>query len=240
MKFKSIRSEVFLVKRFLKICRKLICNFIEITLWHGCSPVTLLQILWTRFTKNTSGWLLLEIVKNYVKSDMNYSHLVAFIIFIIYLTLTLCFYFGLLAWLLRTIPLLRKLKNRLLGLNHVVFSEKKLRTRLLGLKYIVFFHDISSKWQWSSGKCCMSSIGKKFGNGLLSLNHASICNFSFTWVRSAEKIVQMPKTWFSIFTQTTSFKKTPWVGTVPLDNKCLMTSLKIKTLRRKKLLLIIK
>ena len=55
---------------------------------------------------------------------MDYSHLVAPIIFIIFLTLTPCFYFGLLAWLLRTMPLLRKLKNRLLGLNHVVFSEK--------------------------------------------------------------------------------------------------------------------
>ena len=77
----------------------------------------------------------------------------------------------------------------------------------------------------------MSSLGKKFGNGLLSLNHASICNFNFTWVRSAEKIVQMPKTWFSVFTQTTLFKKTTWVGTVSLDNKYL----KIKTLRRKKI-----
>ena len=139
MKFKSIRSEVFLVKRFLKICRKLLCNFIEITLWHGCSPVNLLHIFRTPFTKNTSGWLLLEIIKNDVKSYMDYSHLVAFIIFIIGLTLTPCFYFGLLAWLLRTMPLLRKLKNRLLGLNHVVFSEKKLRTGLLGLKHIVFF-----------------------------------------------------------------------------------------------------
>ena len=81
----------------------------------------------------------------------------------------------------------------------------------------------------------MSSLGKKFGNGLLGLNHASICNPSFTWVRSPEKIVQMPKTWFSIFTQTTLFKKTTWVGTVSLDNKYLMISLKIKTLRRKKI-----
>ena len=81
----------------------------------------------------------------------------------------------------------------------------------------------------------MLSLGKKFGKGLLGLNHASICNPNFTWVRSAGKMVQMPKTWFSVFTQTTSFKKTTWVGTVPLDNKCLMTSLKIKTLRRKKI-----
>ena len=81
----------------------------------------------------------------------------------------------------------------------------------------------------------MSSLGKKFGNGLLGLNDASICNLDFTWVRSADKIVQMPKIWFSVFTQTTSFKKTTWFGTVPLDNKCLMTSLKIKTLRYKKI-----
>ena len=74
----------------------------------------------------------------------------------------------------------------------------------------------------------LSSLSKKFVNGLLDLNDASICNTDFTWVRSADKIVQMPKTWFSVFTQT-SFKKTTWVGTVPLDSKCLMTSLKIKT-----------
>ena len=30
-------------------------NFIEITLWHGCSPVNLLQ---SPFSKNSSGWLL--------------------------------------------------------------------------------------------------------------------------------------------------------------------------------------
>ena len=81
----------------------------------------------------------------------------------------------------------------------------------------------------------MSSFGKKFGNGLLGLNHASTCNSDFTWVRSADKIVQILKTWLIVFPQTTSFKKTTWVGTVPLDNKCLMTSLKIKTLRRKRI-----
>ena len=84
----------------------------------------------------------------------------------------------------------------------------------------------------------MSSLGKKFRNGLLGLNHASICNPDFTWVRSADKIVQMPKTWFSVFTETTSFKKTTWDGTVPFDNKCLMTSLKIKALRCKKITII--
>ena len=38
---------------------KLLCNFIEITLWHSCSPVNLLHILRTPFPENTSGRLLL-------------------------------------------------------------------------------------------------------------------------------------------------------------------------------------
>ena len=73
--FRSSRSEVFLVKGVLKICSKftgehpcqsvvsikLLRNFIEITLPHGCSPVNLLHIFRTPFTKNTSGWLLLTI-----------------------------------------------------------------------------------------------------------------------------------------------------------------------------------
>ena len=74
--FSKIRSsdpEVFQGKGVLKICSKstgenprrsaisikLLCNFIEITLQHGCSPVNLLYICRTTFTKNTSGWLLL-------------------------------------------------------------------------------------------------------------------------------------------------------------------------------------
>ena len=32
-------------------------NFIEITLWDGCSPVYLLHIFRTPFPKNTSEWL---------------------------------------------------------------------------------------------------------------------------------------------------------------------------------------
>ena len=35
-------------------------NFIEIALWHGCSPVNLLHIFTTPFPKNTSGRLLLN------------------------------------------------------------------------------------------------------------------------------------------------------------------------------------
>ena len=41
---------------------KLFCNFIEITLLHGCSPVNLLHIFRTPFIKNTSGRLLLHFI----------------------------------------------------------------------------------------------------------------------------------------------------------------------------------
>ena len=39
---------------------KLICNFIEIALRHGCSPVNFLHIFRTPFARNTFGWLLLS------------------------------------------------------------------------------------------------------------------------------------------------------------------------------------
>ena len=78
--FRSNHPEVFLGKWVLKICSKftgehprrsatsikLLCNFIEITLWHGCSPVNLMHIFRTPFLKNTSGWLPLRIVKKTV------------------------------------------------------------------------------------------------------------------------------------------------------------------------------
>ena len=38
---------------------KLQSNFIEITLWHWCSPVNLLHIFRTLFPKHTSEWLIL-------------------------------------------------------------------------------------------------------------------------------------------------------------------------------------
>ena len=70
---RSSHLEVFLGKGVLKICSKftgehpyrsaisikLQRNFIEITLRHGCSPVNLLNIFRTLFTKNTSERLLL-------------------------------------------------------------------------------------------------------------------------------------------------------------------------------------
>ena len=39
---------------------KVTCNFIEVTLRHECSPVNLLHIFRTLFSRNTSEWLLLD------------------------------------------------------------------------------------------------------------------------------------------------------------------------------------
>ena len=76
---RSSHPEVFLENGVLKICSKftgdhpylsvisikLQSNFNEITLWHGCSPVNLLHIFRTPFSKNTSGRLLLYFVLSY-------------------------------------------------------------------------------------------------------------------------------------------------------------------------------
>ena len=73
-KNRSSLSEVLLRKDVLKICSKftgehpsqsetsikLLCNFIEIALRHGCSPLNLLHIFRTPFYKKTSGGLLLN------------------------------------------------------------------------------------------------------------------------------------------------------------------------------------
>ena len=68
---------VFLGKAVLKLCTKFTgehpcqnlisiksqINFIEIALQHGSSSVKLLHIFRTPFLRNTSGWLLLTIIK---------------------------------------------------------------------------------------------------------------------------------------------------------------------------------
>ena len=72
---RSSHPAVFRGKDVMKICCKftgehpcqsvisikLQSNFIEITLRHGCSPVNVLHIFRTPFSKNTSGWLLPEL-----------------------------------------------------------------------------------------------------------------------------------------------------------------------------------
>ena len=79
MRNRSSHPEVFLRKDVLKIrskftgentCRnaisiKLLCNFIELALRHGCSPVNFLHIFRTSFPKNTSGRQLLEKAQRY-------------------------------------------------------------------------------------------------------------------------------------------------------------------------------
>ena len=74
-KCRSNHPEVFLGKGVFKICSKftgehprrsaisikLQSNSIEITLWHGCSPINLLHIFRTSCPKNISGGLLLSI-----------------------------------------------------------------------------------------------------------------------------------------------------------------------------------
>ena len=44
---------------------KLLCNFVEIALQHGCSLANLLLIFIIFFPKNTSGWLLLSVSVNW-------------------------------------------------------------------------------------------------------------------------------------------------------------------------------
>ena len=76
MLFRSSHQEVFYEKGVLKICSKftgeqsrrsvisikLLCNFMEITLMHVCSPVNLLHIFKTPFPRNISGRMLLVVV----------------------------------------------------------------------------------------------------------------------------------------------------------------------------------
>ena len=75
--YRSSHPEVFLEKSVPKRCSKFtgehpcqsvisiksLCNFIESTLRHGCSPVNLLHIFSIPSPKNTSGRLLLQLVR---------------------------------------------------------------------------------------------------------------------------------------------------------------------------------
>ena len=74
--YRSSHPEVFLRKGVLKICSKftgkhpcqslisikLLCSFIEIAFRHGWSPVNLLHVFRTTFPKNSSCWLLPQLV----------------------------------------------------------------------------------------------------------------------------------------------------------------------------------
>ena len=80
--FRSSPPDVFLGKDVLKICSKftgehpcqnvisikLLCNFIETAVRHGCSPVNLLHTFRTPFPTNSSGWLLLFFVNAFTEN----------------------------------------------------------------------------------------------------------------------------------------------------------------------------
>ena len=58
-------------KNMQKIYRRtlMLCNFIEIALWHGSSPVNLLHIFRIPFRKNTSGRVLLTVMRAATKRN---------------------------------------------------------------------------------------------------------------------------------------------------------------------------
>ena len=92
---RSSRPNVFLGKRGLKICSKFIgehpcrsaisiklqSNFIEIALWHGCSPINLLHIFRTPFSMNTSGWLLLYMIYHQLRLPLSWLSFIYFLCF---------------------------------------------------------------------------------------------------------------------------------------------------------------
>ena len=77
IKYRSSSPKVFLGQGVLKMCNKFTgehpyqsailiesqSNFIEIAPWRGCSHVILLHIFRTPFSKNTSGELLLKMLR---------------------------------------------------------------------------------------------------------------------------------------------------------------------------------
>ena len=52
---------------------KLLCHFIEIALQHESSPVNLLHIFRTTFSKNTSGQLLLNVKTRFVRKRSTWN-----------------------------------------------------------------------------------------------------------------------------------------------------------------------
>ena len=80
---RSSPPELFIGKPFLKICSKftgehpcrnvisikLLCNFIEFALQHGCCPINMMHIFRTPSYKNTYGELLLCTVLSLINSN---------------------------------------------------------------------------------------------------------------------------------------------------------------------------
>ena len=75
--FKTICSNISCITKISKpkcfnpFSIKLLCSFLEIALWHACSPVNLLHIIRTPFPYNSPGGLLpaLRIIYIYIYID---------------------------------------------------------------------------------------------------------------------------------------------------------------------------
>ena len=95
---RSSHPEVFLGNGILNICNKfsvehpcrsvisikVLSNFIEITLRHGCSPVNLLHVFRKPFTNNNSKRLLLHgIIFNLVENQNAFSLFQSFLVYAI-------------------------------------------------------------------------------------------------------------------------------------------------------------
>ena len=79
--FRSCRSEVLWVKIILKICRKFKGEY---PFRSGCSPVNLLHIFRTSFTKDTSGWLFLNFGSNVLWMFTCHTEIILYLLEIIF------------------------------------------------------------------------------------------------------------------------------------------------------------
>ena len=81
---------------FHKVANKvaLLCNFIEITLRHGCSPGSLMHIFRTLCLKNTFRWLLLSLDISIWKTEIRFIHYKLPYIAVNNRILGCCFHYG--------------------------------------------------------------------------------------------------------------------------------------------------
>ena len=84
-----------IVHLVLSVLIELQSNFIEIKLWHGCSPVNLLHIFRISFPKNTSGGLLQtnDFSSNFSTNEKSFLKLFTLLTFSVFsLLLPYCYY----------------------------------------------------------------------------------------------------------------------------------------------------
>ena len=83
-----------------------ICNFIEIVLRHGCSPVNLLSIFRTHCSRNTSGWLLLNLYHtiSWLSEALEYQQAFLFYSVFLYIKLLGNKFFSFSQWTFQSVP----------------------------------------------------------------------------------------------------------------------------------------